>query len=195
MAARSGDILFTMKTLLVLVVACGAAWGQMAGSNSADLPMSFPKPKAPPNRKTDDCKGKPDHVYAHEDGVYHACVDGKDVSSEDKTAIPRKLIEEYEAAQAPKPDAFAGKGAEDGTTVVRIKAADMAAATPPPRLPDERLKEIAVGMAAADVVQKLGDPAMKISGEVDDYAYVLVSGKTVELYFEKGKLARVKVVD
>lgn len=165
----------------------------MAGPNSMDLPIHPPQPKAPPTRKTDDCKGKPDRVYSHEDGVYHACVGGKDV--EGKTAIPPKLIEEYEAAQAPKPDVSAGKSAGDGTTVVRIRAADMAAATPPPRLADERLKEIAVGMAAADVLHKLGDPAMKISGEVDDYTYVLVSGKTAELYFEKGKLARVKVVE
>jgi len=185
-----------MKNLLVFVVACGAAWGQMAGPNSGDLPIRPPQPKAPPTAKTDNCKGKPDRVYAHQDGVYHACVAGKDVSSEDRTAIPPKLIEEYEAAQAPKPDVSAGKSAGGGTPVVRVRAADMAAATPPPRLSDQRLKEIAVGMAAADVVQKLGDPAMKISGEADDdYSYVLVSGKTAELYFKNGKLARVKLVE
>jgi hypothetical protein len=160
-----------------------------------DVPISRPELNAPPTHKTEDCKGKPDRVYAHEDGVYHACVGGKAVSSEDKTGIPPKLIEEYEAAQAPKQDVPAGKSAGDGTTVVRIRAADMAAAAPPPRLADERLKEIAVGMAAADVVKKLGDPAMKISGEFEDYSYVLVSGKSAELYFEKGKLARVKVVE
>ncbi len=119
-----------MKTLLVFVVACGAAWGQMAGPNSNDLPI--PKPKAPPAGNADACKGKPDRVYAHEDGVYHACVDGKTVSSEDKNAIPRKLIDLYDAAQAPQPDVSAGKSAADGTAVIRIKAADMAAAPPPP---------------------------------------------------------------
>ncbi len=36
---------------------------------------------------------------------------------------------------------------------------------------------------------------MKISGEVQDYSYVLVSGKTADLYFEQGKLTRVKLVE
>ncbi|MGH9720766.1 MAG: hypothetical protein ACRD8O_11185 [Bryobacteraceae bacterium] len=64
---------------------------------------------------------------------------------------------------------------------------------PPSPIADERLKEIAAGTTRDEVVEKLGQPFMKMSGGVEFLTYKLESGKSARLEFENGKLARVQI--
>ena len=43
------------------------------------------------------CKGAPNGVYGRSNGVYYACLDGKEVCSREKRKIPKELIDAYEA--------------------------------------------------------------------------------------------------
>ncbi len=54
------------------------------------------------------------------------------------------------------------------------------------------MKELAIGTPRAEVVQKLGEPYLKISGQVEYYSYRLKSGGTAELEFADGKLKKVR---
>jgi hypothetical protein len=46
------------------------------------------------------CKGAPDGVYGRSDGVYYACLDGKEVCSREKRKIPKEMIAAYDAERA-----------------------------------------------------------------------------------------------
>ncbi len=46
------------------------------------------------------CKGAPDGVYGRSNGVYYACLGGKEVCSREKRKIPKELIAAYDAERA-----------------------------------------------------------------------------------------------
>ena len=60
-------------------------------------------------------------------------------------------------------------------------------------LPDEKLTGIATGATLSDVLQKLGNPYLRISGSTDHLTYRMESGGAAELYFERGVLARMDI--
>src|SRR5205807_2597532 len=43
------------------------------------------------------CKGQPDAVYGRADGVYYACMHGKEVCSKESGAIPKPMMTAYDA--------------------------------------------------------------------------------------------------
>ena len=61
-------------------------------------------------------------------------------------------------------------------------------------LADEKLNGIATGATLSDVLQKLGNPYLRISGSADKLTYRLESGGAAELYFEGGVLARKEIL-
>lgn len=173
-----------------------------------------------------DCKGKPNRVFARQNGVYYACINGKEVCSEEKPMpIPFGLIDQFKAemeaakarmaegremarraqeetkaaaasnSRAAEAARRAGSGAPGSTSVTVVNTATPApdSAAPAP-VADELVRGLTPGTALAAVVEKLGEPFMKISGETPCYTYRLASGDAAELEFEDGKLQRVRVV-
>jgi hypothetical protein len=173
------------------------------------------------------CKGKPNHVYARQKDVYYACINGKEVCSEEKaTPIPSRLIGDYQACRraqeermeegrarsrrvqeeikaasakggqsaAGRREPVAGRGAPATASVTVVSTAPAASSPVPPPIADEQVRAIPAGIARAAVVQKLGEPYMKITGETECYTYRLQSGNTAGFEFEAGKLRQLQVV-
>jgi len=161
------------------------------------------------------CKGQPNRVYARQNGVYYACINGKEVCSDEKPMpIPSRLIDQFQAEM----EAAKARMAEGRETARRVReeteaarrAGSAAPGTPsvtvvttaapapdppaPPPVADEFVQGLRPGTPLAAVVEKLGEPHMKISGETPCYTYRLVSGDTAELEFDDGKLQRVRVL-
>ncbi|HEY1339851.1 MAG TPA: hypothetical protein VGF59_20200, partial [Bryobacteraceae bacterium] len=55
---------------------------------------------------------------------------------------------------------------------------------------DELVRDIAVGASQADVQRKLGEPYMKMMGEIESDTWLLVSGNTADCEFAGGKLTQ-----
>ena len=219
-----------MRTV-VLTLLCAAA--ALAQTNRAGFPegkaieVDFSKMqavlKAPHFHTTFyDCKGKKDHAYARQGSVYYACMNQKDVCSEEKgVTIPFKLIEDLnakerqhdaimaagqaklkKAMQEPKlqsermPRSAPAERAPHSaiTTVSQVSAADLAPGAAPAAIADDQLQGVPVGTTRADLIEKLGNPHMKISGDVEYYTYMLASGNSAQLELQAGKVTKVQVV-
>jgi len=62
----------------------------------------------------------------------------------------------------------------------------------PIKLADDLAASIAVGATRSDVLQKLGAPSSKISGDFERFNYQLQSGGTLRLEFEDGRVMRIQ---
>jgi hypothetical protein len=155
------------------------------------------------------CKGKPDQVYGRQGTVYYACVNGKDICSEEKNvSIHYKLIEQFEAkmrehdiriaaGREQLAKAFANAKPAPARRTVEVApatAADLSSPPAPPGIADELVKGIAVGTTRAELIEKFGEPHMKITGDVEYYTYMLASGNSAQLELDGGKLTRVEFV-
>ncbi len=60
------------------------------------------------------------------------------------------------------------------------------------KLSDELAAGVSVGASQADILQKLGEPHSKISGDVERYTYFLQSGGSLKLDFEDGHVTQVR---
>lgn len=96
-----------LLTIALVVATC------QAQQNPAGVPVDYDSPfknqnlKIPPltpkihiHLMTLHCKGAPDAVHGRVDGVYYACLDGKEVCSREKRKIPKELIAAYDAERA-----------------------------------------------------------------------------------------------
>ena len=59
------------------------------------------------------------------------------------------------------------------------------------KLADERVAAIAVG-AGNEVIEKLGEPSYKISGDSERFTYELESGGTLRAVIEEGRVTQVQ---
>ena len=163
------------------------------------------------------CKGKPDHVYAREGSTYYACLKEKDVCSQEKNVtIPASLVSAFQElekqhnARMAEGRIMASKIEQDVKTarerqgqpapapaavlVSQVSAADLAPATARPPVPDDRLQDVPAGISRAELIEKFGEPHMKITGDVEYYTYVLASGDSAQVEIEGGAVKRVQVV-
>ena len=63
------------------------------------------------------------------------------------------------------------------------------------KVPDELAASVSVGAmgaSQADILQKLGEPHSRISGDVERYTYFLQSGGSLKLDFEDGRVTQVR---
>ncbi len=187
-------------TLLAVALACGQTGSKEPWKTKgmADVKM-LPPPKVPHiHGMLLECKGAPDRVYGKSGRVYYACVQGKEVCSEEKGKISRSMIEEYEAGKVASNRTreevkAAIEGAQTRSSVVTLDNPNAVSdAAPPPPVADDRVKELPVGTPRAEVLEMLGEPYLKISGEVEYYTYRLKSGATAELEFSDGKLKKIR---
>jgi hypothetical protein len=65
-------------------------------------------------------------------------------------------------------------------------------AKPLVKLPDELAASIAVGADRSEVLQKLGEPYSKMSGDVERFTYQLESGGTLRIELEDGRVTKVQ---
>jgi hypothetical protein len=200
-----------MKLLICAMVAIAAA--------RAQTPRA-PHVHAMPHGS---CQGEPDHVYGKQNGVYYACVKGKEMCSRERAKIPAPLIAEFDknaleheartqayreklvregriverdpAAFAPvvPPEAQARVEVVRAGAVTNVVAAANAAPPPPP-VAESRVREIALGTDREDVTAKLGEPYMRISGVVEVLTYRLSPAGSARLEFSAGKLSRTQIV-
>jgi hypothetical protein len=128
--------------------------------------------------------------------------------SEDPWVNHRAAIAEHQArvaeareghAAGRRPN-FGGAGANASGAAARpAMIGALEAVAPPSRLEpstvsEEQLKEIATGMARTEVLRRLGEPYMKITGDVVYYTYQMTSGSVAKLEFENEKLTRLRTV-
>jgi hypothetical protein len=145
-----------------------------------------------------ECQGKPDQVYARLGSVYYACLSGKDVCSLEKGVnIPYSLIENLQEGRPPvvtRAVMDAKVARVPAVTVSRVTAADLASAAPRPPVSDDDVRSLAVGASRFEVREKLGNPQMKITGDVETYLYRLASGNSAQIEFAAGKLTKVRLI-
>ncbi len=60
------------------------------------------------------------------------------------------------------------------------------------KLADDRAASIAVSADRSEVLQKLGEPYSKISGDVERFTYQLESGGTLRIELEDGRVTKVE---
>jgi hypothetical protein len=219
-----------MRTVVLTLLCVAAA---VAQTNRAGFPegkaieVDFSKMQAAlkgPHFHTTfyDCKGKKDHAYARQGSVYYACLNQKDVCSEETgVTIPFKLIEGLNAKErehdaimaagqaklkkamqepkmqrepAPRPAAVERTPHSATTTVSQVSAADLAPGAAPAAIADDQLQGVPVGTTRADLIEKLGNPHMKMTGDVEYYTYMLVSGNSALMELQAGKVTKVQVV-
>jgi len=65
-------------------------------------------------------------------------------------------------------------------------------AEPVVKVSDELASSVSVGAGQADILQKLGEPHARISGDVERYTYFLQSGGSLKLDFEAGRVTQVQ---
>ncbi len=82
---------------------------------------------------------------------------------------------------------------------ISVAAPDPVPALPPApapktaaKLADERAADIAVGATRSEVIQKLGEPFSKISGDQERFTYQLESGGTLRLVIEDGRVTQIQ---
>lgn len=80
-----------------------------------------------------------------------------------------------------------------------ISMAAPAPALPAPAVPksaaklaDERAADVVVGTSRSEVLQKLGEPFSKISGDSERFTYQLESGGTIRLVIEDGRVTQIQ---
>lgn len=60
------------------------------------------------------------------------------------------------------------------------------------KVSDELAAGVSVGAGQADILQKLGEPHSRISGDVERYTYFLQSGSSLRLDFADGRVTQVQ---
>jgi len=65
-------------------------------------------------------------------------------------------------------------------------------AEPIVKVSDALAAGVSVGAGQADILQKLGEPHARISGDVERYTYLLQSGGSLRLDFEAGRVTQVQ---
>lgn len=163
-----------------------------------------------------DCKGKPDGVYGRMGNTYYGCMKEKEVCTDEKNVIPLSYVEAYqqrvrksaassaavrekvrqdvERASRERVSNLAPSPSTPTVTVSVVSNADLARADARPPISLELLRSVAIGASRAEVIQKLGPPRMKLTGDVEYYTYVLESGNSAQVELDNGKLARVDIV-
>jgi hypothetical protein len=71
-------------------------------------------------------------------------------------------------------------------------AAFSAPAEPIVKVSDELAASVSVGVGQADILQNLGEPHSRISGDVERYTYFLQSGGSLKLDFEDGHVTQMR---
>ena len=172
----------------------------------------------------DKCDGAPDAVYMRSGTRYYACVNGKSVCNKDPGEIPAHLIRTFDVSRAQfavkakqhQADAarhrnitlheihlerMAAKASlvEPSTPnpVASPVAGPVATAGPSPapiKLADEKTAAVKAGFSRDEVLQALGKPHSRVSGDYEKFSYFLQSGKTFSLEFEGGRVAQVRTV-
>ena len=205
-----------MYPLIAVFLAVLTAYAQSPAATSSDFekvkPGEFVAKTPHVHVITGNCKSGADRVYGKADGVYYACVKGKEVCSNEKGAIPAKLISTYDANRAkartrtatkaaPKQDPPAAATPPAKVEMARagvISTVDTLPSAAPAKpwnpIAEERVKAIAMGTDRDDVIQKLGEPYMRISGSVERFTYLLTSKNTAQLVFANGKLTQTRFV-
>ncbi len=74
----------------------------------------------------------------------------------------------------------------------RSEIPSSATAKPAVKLADDLAVSIAVGAGQSEVLQKLGEPDSKISGDVERFIYQLQSGGTLRVELEDGRVTKVQ---
>ena len=166
------------------------------------------------------CDGTPDAVYMRSGTSYYACVGGKNVCNKDPGEIPAHLISAFQAQRAQfdvnlkqhQADAARHRGMTlhqihlERTSAKASRAEPSApgpvatagptAGTPPSpiKLADEKTAAVTVGFSRDEVLQALGKPHSRVSGDYEKFSYLLQSGKTFSLEFEAGRVTQVRTV-
>ena len=83
--------------------------------------------------------------------------------------------------------------AAPATTQVATVQKATARRTAPAPLADAKLEGIEKGAALPDVLARLGNPYLRITGETDNLTYRLESGRTAKLEFTRGALTKLDV--
>ena len=154
------------------------------------------------------CKGAADGVYMRSGKSYYACINGQNVCNKDPGEIPDSLMRAFDRSR----DAFDAKAKQFKTTKVvrsgslRTTPQEMPApaeafpaprptpAAPLARLPDDRAAAVSVGLTRDQVVEAIGKPHTRISGDYEKFSYLLQSGKTLSVEFDSGRVSRVREV-
>ncbi len=96
-----------LLTIALAVATCQAQGNPLESAVDYDSPIKNQNVKIPPmvpkfhiHTVILRCKGAPDGVYGRSNGVYYACLDGKEVCSREKRKIPKSMIEAYDAERA-----------------------------------------------------------------------------------------------
>jgi len=69
---------------------------------------------------------------------------------------------------------------------------DIPTAKPLEKLPDDLAGSIRVGASRSEVLQRLGEPHLKISGDFERFTYQLQSGGTLRIELEDGRVTKVQ---
>ena len=158
------------------------------------------------------CDGTSDGVYMRNGTSYYACVNGKNVCNKDPGEIPAHLIRAYDVSRAQ----FEVKAREhqaealrhrsmtvreihlermsSKASVAETSAPMVVSAVAPTKLADDQAATVKVGSLRDEVLQALGKPHSRVSGEYEKFSYLLQSGKTFSLEFEAGRVAQVRIV-
>lgn len=158
------------------------------------------------------CNGAADGVYMRSGSSYYACVNGKSVCNKDPGEIPAHLMRAYDVSHAQ----FEVKAKEHQAEALRhrrmtlreihlerisAKASSapmvvsaVPAALVPDKLADDKAATVQVGFGRDEVLQALGKPHSRVSGDYEKFSYLLQSGKTLSLDFEAGRVAQVRIV-
>ncbi len=145
------------------------------------------------------CKGAPDGVYMRSGQSYYACISGRNVCNRDPAEIPDRLMRAFDASRA-QFDARASQLKANAPTVrhlTPVGSGIVAAAAPSPaivKLADEKASAVAVGHTRSQVLEALGKPHSRVSGDYEKFSYRLQSGKTLSLEFEGGQVSKVRTV-
>jgi hypothetical protein len=92
------------------------------------------------------------------------------------------------AAPGVIPDSFSATTQPSGPTSMPSNAP----AEPIVKVSDELAAGVSVGSGQADILQKLGEPHSRISGDVERYTYFLQSGGSLRLDFQAGRVTQVQ---
>ena len=146
---------------------------------------------------------------------YYACVNGKNVCNKDPGEIPAHLIRAFDVSRAPF-DVKAKQHQADAArrrnmtlheihlermsgkaSLAESSAPMVVSARPAPpalKLADDKTAAVQVGFSRDEVLQALGKPHSRVSGDYEKFSYLLQSGKTFSLEFEAGRVAQVRTV-
>lgn len=88
---------------------------------------------------------------------------------------------------------FAERQQSRAALAVPVSVAEPGPAPPPP-VADEKAREIVPGTTRAELIAKLGQPYMKITGDFERFTYLLTSGNTAKFELENSKVTAARIV-